>query len=98
MAMPVIELISTKRVHVDGLTIETVVWLVPKPVPPARNRYKYSLFCGWPGDRLVAFDNESGKGDHKHVLGIESAYTFTTLEQLLRDFAAEIEKAIGRSP
>jgi hypothetical protein len=46
----------------------------------------------------VGFDNERGKGDHKHVLDVESAYRFTTSEKLLEDFAAGIEQVTGRSP
>jgi hypothetical protein len=67
-------------------------------VPPSRHRYKYWLFYGRPGERLAGFDNERGKGDHKHVLDMESAYRFTTLEKLLEDFGATIEQVIGRSP
>jgi hypothetical protein len=32
------------------------------------------------------------------VLDTESAYRFTTLEKLLKDFAAAIEQVAGRSP
>jgi hypothetical protein len=56
------------------------------------------LFCGYAGERFVGFDNERGKGDHRHVLGVETVYRFTTLENLLRDFSAEIERVIGRAP
>jgi hypothetical protein len=29
------------------------------------DEFKYSLFYGRPGEVLVLFDNERGKGDHK---------------------------------
>lgn len=89
-------LISTKRVFADGSIAQVVVWRVPRPVSPGTHALKYRLFYGQAGQRLVGFDNERGKGDHKHVLGKESTYTFTTLEQLLRDFAAEVERVSGR--
>jgi hypothetical protein len=57
-----------------------------------------SVFCGRPGERLVGFDNERGKGDHKHLLDRESAYRFTTLEKPLDDFAASVAQVTGRSP
>jgi hypothetical protein len=44
------------------------------------------------GKRVVGFDNERGKGDHCHLDGIEQAYNFTTVDQLMADFIAEIEK------
>jgi len=57
--------------------------------------YKYSLFYGRSGARLVGFDNELGKGDHMHIAGAEMPYAFTSLERLLADFFAEVRKAGG---
>ena len=91
-------LISTKRIYPDGMIIEVVIWYVPASVLSSRHRYKYSLFCGWPGRRVVGFDNERGKGDHCHIRGIESRYEFSTLEQLLADFAAAVQRETGRRP
>jgi hypothetical protein len=45
--------------------------------------------------RLVGFDNERGKGDHMHIAGAERPYSFTSLDQLLTDFFAEVRKAGG---
>jgi len=36
------------------------------------------------------YDNEYGKGDHRHFDGTESAYRFSTLEQLLDDFEKDV--------
>jgi hypothetical protein len=44
---------------------------------------------------MVRFDNEQGKGDHKHVMGAEVPYTFRDIPTLLKDFRYEIEKAGG---
>lgn len=38
----------------------------------------------------MRYDNEAGKGDHKHLRGVEMAYTFTTLDQLIEDFWADV--------
>jgi hypothetical protein len=92
-----VRLINTKRVYADGAIAQAVVWFLPGPVPPSSHRYKYSLFYGYPGRRVVAFDNERGKGDHRHVLGVETDYVFTTLEKLLSDFAATVEQVTGRT-
>jgi hypothetical protein len=93
-----VRLISTKRVYADGLIIQAVVWWLPAPPPPSRHRNKYSLYCGRDGERMVRFDNERGKGDHRHILGVESAYRFVSLEKLLADFSASIERVTGVSP
>jgi hypothetical protein len=42
------------------------------------------------GIRIVGFDNERGKGDHCHLDGEETAYRFTTVEQLVEDFIAAV--------
>jgi hypothetical protein len=81
-----------------GLSCRRWSGLLPDAVPGPPHRYKYRLYCGYPAEGLVGFDNERGKGDHRHVLGVETAYRFTTLEALLRDFSAEIERVIGRAP
>jgi hypothetical protein len=41
---------------------------------------------------VLRFDNETGKGDHKHIGDKEAAYAFTTLEKLVADFWSEIEE------
>jgi hypothetical protein len=83
-------IIRDRRILADGAIIEVVVWRVPTPVPPTTHGVKYRLFYGKNSQRIVGFDNERGKGDHKHILGVETSYDFTTLAQLLDDFEAEI--------
>ena len=70
----------------DGAIVEMVHWRVASPVPPSTHGLKYSLFYGRSGVREVGYDNERGKGDHRHLRGVESAYAFTTVEQLMADF------------
>jgi hypothetical protein len=41
---------------------------------------------------VLRFDNEAGKGDHKHLDEIEEPYVFSNLEALQADFLAEISK------
>ena len=88
-------ILNEKTVFEDGSIIELRIWSVPNPVPPTTHGYKYSLFFGRPGERVVGFDNERGKGDHKHVLGTETGYVFTSIAQLLRDFRDEVEMVTG---
>lgn len=74
----------------DGAIIEMVIWSVPASVPGSRHRLKYSLFYGYPGRRLVGYDNERGKGDHRHAEGHEEAYAFTSPQTLIADFLADV--------
>ena len=69
----------------------------PVPAPGSKHRLKYSLFYGWPGRRLVGYDNERGKGGHRHVQGKEETYGFSTPEQLIEDLPADVRHARGES-
>ena len=93
--MKAVLLLSDKTVFEDGSIMEVRIWSVPKPVPPATHGYKYSLFFGRPNARLVAFDNERGKGDHKHVLEVETPYVFISIARLLKDFRDQVESVKG---
>jgi len=73
------------------------VWSVPKSVPPTTHGLKYSLFYGRSGERLIGYDNERGKGDHRHYGEREESYQFVSLEKLLDDFIADTEKHQRRS-
>lgn len=88
-------IVHERRIDATGGIMEIKVWRVPDPVRPSTHDYKYSLFYGRPGARLVGFDNGSGKGDHMHVAGAERPYSFTSLDRLLADFFAEVRKAGG---
>ncbi len=79
----------------DGSIVQAVVWELPIPVKGSPHRYKYRLYFGRHGACLVLFDNEQGKGDHKHVMGEEILYSFRDIPTLLRDFRNEIERAGG---
>jgi hypothetical protein len=41
------------------------------------------------------YDNERGKGDHRHFQGVETAYLFSTVEQLVADFWADVRRLRG---
>jgi hypothetical protein len=80
----------------DGAILEMVVWEVPEPVEGSLHRYKYRLLYGHPGNRIVGYDNERPKGDHRHVDGVEEPYRFTGPEDLIRDFIEEVERRRSR--
>jgi Family of unknown function (DUF6516) len=79
-----------KRVLPDGSIIEMVIWKVPTPLLGSAHSYKYRLYFGREGKRVVGFDNERGKGDHFHLDGIEKPYVFNSVETLVRDFLSEV--------
>lgn len=86
---------QSKTVYPDGHIIEMTVWLVPEPVPGSPHGFKYRLFFGRAGERIVGYDNERGKGDHRHIRDREMPYRFTTPEQLIADFIADVRRNGG---
>jgi hypothetical protein len=81
----------------DGSIVEMTIWSVTRPVQGSRHRVKYSLFYGVPGERRVGYDNERGKGDHRHIEGREEAYAFVSVERLIEDFLADVRRLRGES-
>jgi hypothetical protein len=83
-----------KYIYSDGAIREMVLWQLPSKTPDRPHGLKYRLYYGLgDGTCLVRFDNESGKGDHKHVGSQEEGYGFIDVETLVAGFLAEIEKA-----
>src|SRR2546430_14656149 len=82
-----------KQVLEHGSIVEMRIWRVPSPVPPATHMFKYSLFYGRPGEFAVLFDNERGKGDHRHIGEVEGVYRFESPEKLIEDFKAAVQAA-----
>ena len=88
--MKATQIAKSKEIHDDGSIVEVVIWQLSEAVPPCEHSYKYRLYFGSGGVCRVRYDNERGKGDHKHINSDETAYTFNTLEQLLDDFEQDI--------
>ncbi len=54
---------------------------------------KYRLYYGLAdGTCIVRYDNETGKGDHRHIRGREEPYQFKDVETLVANFLEDIEK------
>ena len=81
-----------------GLIIEMVVWAFDSPLEGCSHRFKYRLFCGSleTGVCLVKYDNERGKGDHRHAADREQSYTFISLEGLFADFEKDVREALKK--
>jgi len=70
---------------------EMVIWRSPRPVPRSAHGFKYRLAFVVDEVCVLRFDNETGKGDHKHIGAEQMPYAFTSLTRLVRDFWAEID-------
>jgi hypothetical protein len=84
-------LIQRERVrYYDGTFAEIVIWHLPEPVPGSVHHYKYRLFFGRSGNRIIGYDNERGKGDHRHQEGTEEPYVCISPARLRDDFLRDI--------
>ena len=44
------------------------------------------------GERVVGYDNERGKDDHKHIRGTQAPYVFKDVPTLIRDFLQDVQE------
>ena len=71
---------------------ELRVWRLPQSVRGSRHDLKYALAYVVGGVCVLRYDNEAGKGDHRHVGGVETAYAFTTPVKLMADFWNDVDQ------
>jgi hypothetical protein len=90
--MSAVELLRTRVVYSEAAFAELVLWQVPKPLQGSAHRYKYRLAYVARGECVLRYDNEAGKGDHRHYDDVESPYEFSTPEQLIADFQRDIAR------
>ena len=88
-------LIRHKKVIYPDLAIaEVIVWRLPKKTKERPHGYKYRLnYCNNKGETILRYDNETGKGDHKHFGTVEIAYELKSLRKLYSDFNKDVKNA-----
>ena len=79
----------------SGVAVEMVIWALSLPTMERPHGLKYRLYCGRGRACLVRYDNEAGKGDHRHYGEREDAYRFESLEKLLEDFRDDCTRLAG---
>ena len=83
----------SKLTYPDGAVREMILWQLPTMTRDRPHGLKYRLYYGLAdGTCLVLYDNESGKGDHRHYRGREHQYRFSSVEGLVQDFLADVAK------
>ena len=74
----------------DGAILEMRIWKLPLADAERPHGLKYRLFYGYPGERVIGYDNERGKGSHRHYRNQEEPYSFTTAKKLIDDFLFDV--------
>jgi hypothetical protein len=90
--MKAVALLRTRVSFSETAFAELLIWKVPKPVAGSTHSFKYRLAYVVRGECVVRYDNEVGKGDHRHFGAEEKAYTFQTPEKLLADFERDMRR------
>ncbi len=90
--MKAVPIIRRRVVTATNGFIEVVVWKLPNPLPPSEHGFKYRLAYVVNGECVLRYDNERGKGDHRHVGSQEFEYVFTNPDRLVQDFYADVER------
>jgi len=84
-------LYRSRLIYPDGSIREMVIWRLPYADKERWHQLKYRLYYGTAaGQCLVRYDNERGKGDHKHIRDKEFPYAFVDVETLIADFQKDI--------
>ena len=92
--MPAEPLLEERHVLSETAFAELAVWRVPAPVRGSAHDYRYRLALVVDGKCVLRYDNEAGKGDHRHVGDREHEYRFRSARQLLADFWTDVEEIV----
>jgi len=84
-------MLNERHIVAENAFVEMVVWRLPSPLSGSRFSYKYRLALVINGRCVLRYDNETGKGDHKHIGEEEFPYLFTTSKALLDDFWNDVD-------
>ena len=90
--MKAAELLRRRVPYGEAAFAELVLWQLPAPLAGSAHAYKYRLAYVVEGVCVLRYDNESGKGDHRHFRGKESRYVFDGVDRLLAAFQRDIER------
>jgi hypothetical protein len=84
-------ILNQRQAISENAFVEMVVWRVSSPISGSIHSFKYRLALVVNGCCVLRYDNETGKGDHKHMGGHEIPYAFTTPQALLNDFWNDVD-------
>ena len=84
-------LFNERHIVSENAFVEMVVWRLPSSLSGSNHDFKYRLSLVVDGRCVLRYDNEAGKGDHKHTGDEQISYVFTTPQALLQDFWNDVD-------
>ena len=88
--MRAVQLVNERKQIGESDFLQMVVWQLAQPVPGCVHLFKYRLVYVVADTCVLRYDNETGKGDHKHIGEAELPYAFIDMPALIADFFADI--------
>lgn len=85
-----------RHVLAENAYAEIVVWRLPQSLRGSAHRFKYRLALVVAGECVLRYDNEAGKGDHRHYGETQLPYSFAGYDRLIADFWADVEERMRR--
>jgi hypothetical protein len=79
----------------DTEFVQLVIWLVEPAVRACAHHYNYRFAYVKDGICRLRYDNEAGKGDHKHLDEKQQPINFTSPKALIRSFFDEVAQPRG---
>ena len=90
--MKAVALVRHRVIVAADAFVEVSVWRLVRPLPPSAHHFKYRLAYVVAGECVLLYDNERGKGDHRHRGSRQTAYAFVSPDRLIADFQADIAR------
>lgn len=86
-------LLLKERIPFDEQSFaELVIWRLHRSVVGSMHPYKYRLAFIVRDECVLRYDNEAGKGDHRHTKTRELTYVFESPDRLVQDFLREARR------
>lgn len=90
--MKAVSLLRSRIAYTETAFAELVLWQLPESLPGSSHDFKYRLAYVVNGQCVIRYDNETGKGDHRHFGDSETTYRFVDPDRLLEDFQSDIDR------
>lgn len=90
-------LTKTRVAYTDSSFAEIVVWAVPHPLQGSAHSYKHRLAFVAEGTCVLRYDNESGRGGHRHTPDGEARYRFLSIDKLFADFERDTRRFMNEN-
>ncbi len=84
-------MLNERHILSENAFVEMVIWRLPSPLSGSSHELKYRFALVVDGQCVLRYDNETNKGDHKHIGGDEFPYRFTSPQALIDDFWNDVE-------